>query len=50
MIRTFTFLLALAWAGSGSAQTSMSLEQAMEHARTHNAQNKVRSLEQRAAE
>jgi outer membrane protein TolC len=50
MIRTFSLLLALAWAGSGSAQTSMSLEQAIEHARTHNAQNRVRSLEQRASE
>lgn len=50
MIRTFTFFLALAWATAGSAQTSMSLEQAIEHAQKHNAQNKVRSLEQRAAE
>lgn len=50
MIRILAFAAALALSGSVVAQTSLSLEQALEHAQKHNAQNKVRSLEQRAAE
>ena len=50
MIRTFALAAALAISGATFAQTSLSLEQALDYAQKHNAQNKVRSLEQRAAE
>ncbi len=50
MIRTLAFAAALALTGSTYAQATLSLEQALDHAQKHNAQNKVRGLEQRAAE
>jgi len=50
MIRFITLTAVMLWAGTGFAQTSLSLEQAYDQAKAHNAQNKVRSLEQRAAE
>ena len=50
MIRTLAFTAALALTGSTYAQATLSLEQALDHAQKHNAQNKVRGLEQRAAE
>lgn len=50
MIRKITLIASLLLAGSGIAQTSLSLDEAVAHAQKHNAQNKVRSLEQRAAE
>ena len=50
MIKHLLIAAALAGTSAGFAQTSLSLEQALEQAQKHNAQNKVRSLEQRAAE
>jgi len=50
MTRTLYFAVALAASLAGSAQNPLSLDQAIAHAQKHNAQNKVRSLEQRAAE
>lgn len=50
MIRFITLTAVMLWAGASFAQTSLSLEQAFDQAKTHNALNKVRSLEQRATE
>lgn len=50
MIRFITLSAVMLWAGTGFAQTTLSIEQAFDQAKTHNAQIKVRSLEQRAAE
>jgi outer membrane protein TolC len=50
MIRFITLTAVMLWAVTGFAQTTLSLEQAYDQAKAHNAQNKVRSLEQRAAE
>lgn len=50
MIRFITLTAVMLWAGTSFAQTSLSLEQAFDQAKTHNALNKVRSLEQRATE
>lgn len=50
MMKPFVLAAALLGSGASLAQTSLSFEQALEYAQKHNAQNKVRSLEQRAAE
>ena len=50
MIRLITLTAVMLWAATGFAQTTLSLEQAYDQAKAHNALNKVRSLEQRAAE
>jgi outer membrane protein TolC len=50
MIRILPFAFALACSSSAFGQVALSLDQALDHAQKHNAQNKVRSLEQRAAE
>ncbi|MEY3694077.1 MAG: hypothetical protein RL157_1401, partial [Bacteroidota bacterium] len=50
MMKPFVLAAALLGSGASLAQTSLSFEQALDHAQKHNAQNKVRSLEQRAAE
>lgn len=50
MIRTALAVAALVWGFSGFAQTRLSLQEALDQAAVRNAQNRVRSLEQQAAE